>query len=191
MKRALIIGLLLLCLAPLRAQNDSVSASQIADTIYSEEEYQMPNINPIYYFGSPFCEHFFEIKGFAGIDDFGIGITYTYLPEVWGGHATGYTLNTLWMMAGVDYRLSKPWNDFDWQLYGSMGVFYDGDFAIWNPAMEIGVRVASAANANMGNFCFNSGTLGLMTNFDEVYITLGASISLSAIFAACLLLIQY
>lgn len=190
MKRTLIIGLLLLCLTPLRAQNDSVPTLQMADTAYSDEEYQMPNINPIYYFGSPFCDHFFEVKGFVGIDDLGLGINYTYLPEVWGGHVTGYALNTLWVMAGTDYRLSKPWNEFDWHLYGSVGVFYDGDFAIWHPAMEIGVRIASAANANVGNFCFNSGTLGLMTNFDGVYLTIGASISLSAIFAACLLLIQ-
>ena len=186
MKRTLIIGLLLLCLAPLRAQNDSLSASTMADMDYSEDEYQMPNINPIYYFGSPFCEHFIELKVFAGIDDFGLGFNYTYLPEVWGGHMTGYALNTLWVMGGPDYRFSKPWSNYDWHVYGSMGIFYDGDFGIWHPAMEVGLRMGSATN--IGNICFNSGTLGLMTNFDGVYLTLGASLSLSALFTFFLLL---
>ena len=157
-----------------------------ADTAYSEEEYKAPNINPIYYFGNPFCDHFAELKFFAGIDDFGVGVNYTYLPEVWGGHITGYALNTLWVMAGPDYRISRPWNEFDKHVYGSVGVFYDGDFDLWHPALEVGLRIATASD--YGSFCLYSGSVGLMTNFDGVYITLGASFTLSAIFSALILL---
>ncbi|MBO4600268.1 MAG: hypothetical protein J5641_05970 [Bacteroidales bacterium] len=186
MKKALIISLLLLCLAPMRAQTDSLLVPKVADTAYSEDDYQAPNINPIYYFGSPFCEHFAEGKVFAGIDDYGLGFNYTYLPEVWGGHLTGYVLNTLWVMVGPDYRLSKPWQTIDWHVYGSAGVFYDGDFAIWHPAMEVGVRAGSGVND--GKFCFNSGTLGLMTNFEGIYVTLGLSLTISALMTLLLLL---
>ena len=113
MRKVLLIGLLVLGLAPLRAQTDSVSVPMVEDTAYSEDDYEAPNINPIYYFGSPFSEHFLEAKGFLGIYDIGAGISYAYLPEVWGFNASAYVHNTLWVLGGPVYRLSKPWNDTD------------------------------------------------------------------------------
>lgn len=186
MKRLLLIGLLLLCHISMRAQTDSVAVPQWEDTAYSEEEYQAPNIHPIYYFGSPFCEHFAEMKLFLGFDDLGLGFNYTYLPEVWGGHLTGYTLNTLWVMGGPDYRLSKPWDNTDWHLYGSLGFCYDGDYDLLHPAMEVGLRIASPTGS--GTFCINSVTFGAMTNFESFYVTMGLSISLCTLFSLLLIL---
>ena len=186
MKRALIIGLLLLGLAPLRAQTDSVSVPLTADTAYDDEDYQEPNINPIYYFGSPFCEHFAEAKAFLGIGDVGAGLSYAYLPEVWGFNLSAYAHNTLWVLAGPEYRLSKPWNEHDWHLFGSVGINYDEDFATVRPAMEVGVRTTFFNTE--GKFCINSASLGLLTDFDGTYLTVGASLSLSLIFLTLLLL---
>lgn len=186
MKRALIIGLLLLGLAPLRAQNDSVLVTPKNDTAYNEDEYQMPNINPIYYFGSLFSEHFAEAKLFLGTEDVGAGLSYSYLPEVWGFNLNAYAHNTLWVLAGPEYRLSKPWNTADWHLYGCVGINYDEDFATTRPAMEVGVR-ASFFNYDT-KFCFNSVSLGVLTDFDGTYVTVGASLSMSLIFLSLILL---
>jgi hypothetical protein len=186
MKKALIIGLLLWGLAPLRAQTDSVSATVPYDTAYSEDEYQAPNINPIYYFGSPFSDHFAEAKIFLGTMDVGAGLSYAYLPEVWGFNLSAYAHNTLWVLAGAEYRLSKPWNKHDWHLFGSAGINYDEDFATTRPAMEVGVRATFWDTGT--KFCTNSASLGVMTDFDGVYVTVGASLSLSLIFLTLLLL---
>lgn len=171
---------------PLQAQTDTLSAVGTEDTSYMEETYQAPNINPIYYFGSPFCKHFAELKLYLGPTDIGLGLNYTYLPEVWGGHVTGYVHNNLWVLVGPEYRLSKPWSDTDWHLYGSVGISHDMDFGTTQPAMEIGVRAGSTDRD--GGFCFNSGSLGIMTDFESVYLTIGASLSVSAILTLLLLM---
>ena len=185
MKKGLIIGLLLLGLAPLWAQTDSVPLPDYTAT-YSDDEYQAPNINPIYYFGSPFNVHFAEAKLFLGTMDVGVGLNYAYLPEVWGLNVSAYAHNTLWILAGPEYRLSKPWNSHDWHLFGSIGINYDEDFAATRPAMEVGVRATFWDLG--GKFCTNSASLGIMTDFDGVYVTMGASLSLSLIFLTLLLL---
>lgn len=186
MRKVLLLGLLVLGLAPLRAQTDTVSVPMVEDTAYSEDDYEAPNINPIYYFGSPFSEHFLEAKGFLGIYDIGAGISYAYLPEVWGFNASAYVHNTLWVLGGPVYRLSKPWNDTDWHLFGSVGINYDADFATVHPAMEVGVRANFFDTGD--KFCMNSASLGVMTDFDGVYVTIGASVSLSLIYLILILL---
>ena len=187
MKRILIIGVLLWGLAaPLRAQTDSVSVPVTNDTAYSEDEYQAPNINPIYYFGSPFSEHFAEAKIFLGTMDVGAGLSYAYIPEVWGFNLSAYAHDMLWVLAGPEYRFSKPWKEHDWHLFGSVGINYDGDFNEIRPAMEVGVRATFFDTGN--KFCTNSASLGVMTDFDGVYVTIGASLSLSVIFLTLFLL---
>ena len=84
MKRQLIIGLLLLSLYPVAAQTDSTVWAD--DMGYDSVVYSAPRRNPIYYFGSPFCEHFAELRVGYGDGSLGLGLNYTYLPEVWGAH---------------------------------------------------------------------------------------------------------
>ena len=176
MKKVLIGWLMLLCTAPLWAQNDSLPATFPEEPVY-DDEYQTPNINPIYYFGSPFCEHFLEAKVFAGRHHIGYGVNYAYLPEVWGGHLSGYFLNNSWVMAGPDYRLSKPWQAVDWHLYGSVGMCYDEQEDKLHPGMELGFRIASPTGS--GIFSVNSATLGVMTDCKSLYVSMGLSISFS------------
>ena len=180
MKHALTIVLLMLMLCRLQAQNDSLTGSPLENTAYDEEVYEAPNINPIYYFGSPFSEHFAEAKLFLGTDDIGAGLSYCYIPEVWGFNISAYVHNTLWAVAGAEYRLSKPWNRSDWHLFGSVGVNYEVDFATVRPAMEVGARVTLFSTGN--KFCLNSASVGVLTDFDGVYVTVGTSLSLSLIF---------
>lgn len=188
MKRLLTVPFLLLLPMALWSQQDSVQGGYSADTMGNESVYQAPNINPIYYFGSPFCEHFVEIK--AGLCNRGylLGINYTYLPEVWGGHLTGYLGDqSLWILAGPEYRLSKPWSKIDLQLYGSVGVGRGyGEAFSFRPATEVGVRLAASENGS--RFCYSSGTVGVMTDFDRMFVTVGFSISISLLLTTLIVL---
>lgn len=145
--------------------------------------YRTPSKNPLRYFGSPFAAHFFEtpfmIGGYDHDLDVGIGLNYTYLPEVWGFNISTYgSINAGWYLAGADYRLSKPWNHIDWQLYGNVGfrhshfTFDDRPFA---PALAVGARMN---DANRFNFGLTSVTMGMLTDFRYTYFTLGVSITL-------------
>ena len=191
MKRILTIAALLLAGVYVFAQSDTAgdtlysSYSAVDDTV----EYHAPKRNPIYYFGNPFNDHFAEIKLFAGPYDAGVGIDYTYLPEVWGINASGHIgYANLWLSSGASYRLSKPWSDSDWHLYGNAGICCeDGSFRHIRPTLEAGIRWASPNGLN--HFCYSSGTLGAMTNFDGVYFTFGMGLSLGTMLSLILLLI--
>jgi len=203
MKKLFLTLTLLLFAATLWAQSDSTITSGIAQddtSAYEEVQYRAPNRNPIYYFGSPFASHFAELNFLLGAHDLGIGLTYTYLPEVWGGHITGFTgLAARWLMVGADYRLSKPWTKSDWHLYGSFGYRHgtsDGSFLssatrqkmVYGPAMEVGVRLGRIPS--WGSFCMTSGSLGVLTDFQTVYVALGFSTSL-ALFASTFMLLGF
>lgn len=185
--------ILLLSLAgALRAQVDTIPLSAgTADTAgayYEEPQYQAPSINPIYLFGSPFCEHFLEMNFLLGIEDQGIGLTYAYLPEVWGGHATFYLGHeTLWLMGGADYRLAKPWSKCDVHLTGSAGVCcMDRSFGQMRPAAGLSLRVSQPED--WGKLSMVSANVGLVTDFSTYYLTLGFSLSLSVLASTLVLL---
>ncbi len=204
MKRLLITLPLLLLAATMWAQSDSTITAGIAQDDTSatpaEVRYKTPNRNPIYYFGSPFASHFAELNFMLGSNDLGTGLTYTYLPEVWGGHITGMVGFTgRWLMAGGDYRFAKPWSRADWHLYGSLGYRYGSlngtilstaslDHIGYRPAMEVGIRLGGIPSR--GSFCMNSAKLGLLTDFQNVYVTIGFSASI-AIMASTFFLLGY
>ena len=188
MRKTLTLSLMLLCGMAVCAQTDSIAAGRAFydDTV----EYYAPKKNPIYYFGSPFCEHFFEFKYTAGPDGFGLGAMYSYLPEVWGFNASAYMMDIgyYWLSGGAAYRLSKPWNDADWHLYGNVGLCYDeGAIYQLHPTLEAGVRWSEAKG--LGKFCLTSGSIGMMTNFDGMYITFGIGLSISTVLSFLLFLI--
>ena len=161
MRKALTLALMLLSGMVACAQTDSLSA----DTLFYDDtvEYSAPKKNPIYYFGSPFCEHFLELRYTSGDDGLGLGAMYSYLPEVWGFNVSAFMMdyNYYWLSGGAAYRLSYD-NSAIHQLH---------------PTLEMGIRCASADG--MGQFCITSGTLGVMTNFDGMYLTFGIGLSLT------------
>ena len=53
------------------------------------------------------------------------------------------------------------------------------------PSLEAGIRWASPEG--MRGFCYSSGTLGVMTNFDGVYVTFGLGLSVGTLFSLILL----
>ena len=187
MKRQLIISLLLLSLFPVQAQTDSVEWAY--DTAYNSVGYSAPLKNPIYYFGSPFCEHFAEIRVGYGGDNYGLGLNYTYLPEVWGAHLSGYLdRQSRWLLVGAEYRLSKPWTRIDCHLYGSVGGCQTTTQpSVLRPAAELGIRLADSERS--GRFCYTSCTIGVMTDFNRAFFTMGLGLSLSLLFSTLSLLI--
>lgn len=217
-KKTLLLALLLAITAVTQAQVDSIDVSAIAkddtaafkmqdyninadaiaidDTAYEEEGYSATYRNPIYYFGNPFCAHFAECRFTIG-EAFGLGVSYTYLPEVWGIHATVGTFlridhdlhcSNLMLSVGPDYRLSKPWSLYDFHFFGSIGIrCLDRDKTIpARPTLEVGAQMSHAGNP--GGFCFNSGSLSLLTDFQHFYVTLGVSLSLSVIASSLVIL---
>ena len=109
MKKVLTAILLIVCGAAASAQVDTVGrAGTPADTnyYYDTVEYFAPKRNPIYYFGSPFCDHFFELRCILGGDDIGLGALYTYLPEVWGFNVSASMMDVKYFMT-ESFRLMK------------------------------------------------------------------------------------
>lgn len=200
MKRVLSIITLMLLVATLWAQSDSTITSGIAQddtSIYDDVVYKAPNRNPIYYFGSPFASHFAELDFMIG-NDLGAGITYTYLPEVWGGHITGIAgFTARWLLVGTDYRLSKPWTKSDWHMYGSIGYRHGTNNGTllgtanrenigFRPALEAGFRYGNIPHR--GSFCMNSFKVGVLTDFQDIYVTLGFSFSIALLASTFFLL---
>lgn len=191
MRRLLTLLALTLALATAHAQSDSafVTQSAVDDTAYYMEElaYQKPVANPLRLFGSPFCEHFMEASSIVGVGDIALGISYAYVPEVWGGRVQyQYGFNHRWLALGPELRLSKPWNEADWHIYGTVGASIEKDNNAVRPTLEFGARVAPGQNR--GRFCFSSYSMGVMTNFDGVYLTFGFGLSVSVLATAFLAL---
>ena len=169
MKKALTYVVLLLLGVGASAQSHHEVDTSAAT--YDTVEYHAPKKNPILYFGSPFCEHFAEVRLLFGQEDAGVGLMYSYVPEVWGFNFSGaVSFENLWLSAGAAYRLSKPWSRF-------RGLA---------PTLEAGVRMS--APTGLGRFSYSSGMLGVMTDFSGVYLTLGFSVTLSTFFSFLLLL---
>lgn len=185
MKKRICIILLFCAWAAVQAQNDTIPPTYEEDSVV----YSAPRRNPIYYFGSPFSEHFLEAKLLAGTADVGVGLDYIYLPEVWGWNVGSYVgVANLWLNAGAAYRLSKPWSKADWQLYAKGGIrCADGTFEQVRPTAEVGVRVAAADG--WGSFSATSGSVGILTDFEGYYFTFGLGLTMSTLLSMFLFLL--
>lgn len=195
MRRLLLHIVFVLICTDVWCQNDTVrSEAQPYDTAtyyyYYDSAYhpqalvQAPNRNPIYYFDSPFCDHFLELKNLFSRGAFGWGLSYTYLPEVWGGNlsfvsGSDYlTKSSLtYLSAGCNYRLSRPWWTVDLQLVGDVGVLASNNFSWIRPTLEAGCRLSWGEG--FGRFSLNSISLGVMTDFNGIYGTVGLSLILA------------
>lgn len=186
MKKVLTYVVILLLGVAASAQNHHEVDTSAAT--YDTVEYHAPKKNPILYFGSPFCEHFAEFRLLFGQEDMGIGLMYSYLPELWGFNLTGTVgFDNLWLSAGAAYRLSKPWSSYDWHLFANAGVRCpDGQFMHIAPTLEAGLRMS--APTGMWSFSYSSGSVSVLTDFSGVYFTLGLSVTLSTLFSFLLLL---
>lgn len=204
MKHLIIILGLILASTQLWAQVDSVQAKSMEmasdsafmqqaaqdyeDPSLEEPEYRTPRRNVIYYFGSSFAEHFADVKCMIGADDVGIGLNYTFIPEVWGFNVTGYDcFDSRWALIGFNYRLSKPWQTCDWQVYGDLGMgYYHNPYMGPGlvPALEAGIRLGRSSNRAFGHY---SGTLGVLTDLHQTYVTFGLSLTLTTLASLSLL----
>ena len=180
MKRFLVVLLLLLSGGMASAQNDTVALPDaVADSdAYAFEEYTAPRRNPLRYFGSPFADHYCEARLMIGSCDNALGVAYTYLPEVWGGHFSAmWGLNCYWLTGGADLRLSKPWSDYDWHLFGSVGAGQDRFDRRWHPMGEVGVRMGAPSNPD--RFGHLSGSLSVCLTDEGWAVVCGLSITLT------------
>ena len=191
MRRILTVAILLATSLSAVAQTDTAAVLHWdggLDSVVYDDEFQRPSKHPIYYFGNPFCDHFLELKTSVGPEDWAVGITYAYLPEVWGVHVTSYLGTEYnWLLAGTQYRLSMPWTPLDWHLYGSLGITRSMYRSQTLPALEVGVRVGSPQGT--GSFCTTSATAGFLTTGKYLFFTVGLGLSISAVAASTILLL--
>lgn len=170
MKQLYVFFLILLCSFGLSAQVDST-------LYYNSDEsqlvYSKPNVNLLKLFGSSFSEHFAEVKYLASTTEFGVGFNYSHIPELWGYNVTAaYSPSSIWMGGGACLRLSDPWSEFDWHIYGNAGLrmYHLPDNHLVRPTLEVGFRWAKGVD--VGKFSVNSGALGILTDFRQMYITI-------------------
>lgn len=189
MKHFLTIVLLVMCAHFAFCQVET--AEPMYDSV--EYEYCATNRNPLYLFGSPFSSHFAEIKYMGTIKEFGAGVTYTYLPEVTGWNVYGaWSPSSYWLGGGMSYRLSKPWSIQDWHTYANVGIRNIVDPGIGTgvrPTLEMGLRWAKGEDVS--GFSFSSGSLSLLTDFHQMYITINFGLLIGILASAGILMAQY
>ena len=157
--------------------NYDIEPMQIENSDRESIMYSKTNRNTLRYFGSPFADHFLEVPFAFSAEDIGIGLSYTYLPEVWGANITGLvSVDGRWLMAGTAYRLSDPWTRVDWHAYANLGFCHHRfvfDSYHFTPALAAGFR---CSNKGIFRISTLSATVGAMTNFEHIYFTLGINI---------------
>lgn len=192
MKKLMLFVGLLLSTAAVFAQQDS---TQLSYPPHPSEVHLPPtlrhgaNINPIYYFGHDFCSSFFEIKTIATYGDIGIGFTFANVPEVWGWYVSPvYSIASGWLTGGAVLRVAQPNSNTDFHLYAGTGLAYCDDHFHTLPTWEVGLRFAAPDGYRSGALSLMSGSIGLLSNFETTYVTLGLSLELSSVLAGLLLL---
>lgn len=134
--------------------------------------------NPIYYYGHNFSTISIEFSYLEGSSDRAWGAMVSYTPEVWGGYASCHIGEYyLWGSCGAEYRLSKPWSDLDWHLFGGVAV---GD----GVGPEIGIRLMADATTNHSKVGWIGGSLALRFTSGGSYCLLGLSMALSPLMIA-------
>ncbi len=111
----------------------------------------------------------------VGEKDIAAGGQFAYVPKRWGGYVAGNLgYEGPYLKIGPVWRLSDCGNGIDWQ-------FYAGANICRRPGGEIGFRMA--APRLWGDFCMTSYSMSLGYANDMCYISLGFSLTLSALLA--------
>lgn len=150
--------------------NGNVRGSGISSQIYHRPKHHYLNN-----LDNNFCSIFLEGEALHGVNDFAIGLNFTYLPKRWGAYGSvlfGYNRN--YLSVGPALRLSGYDSSVDWQLYG--GVMFGGR----STGGEVGLRVATPQRSK--EFCFTSVSVGCAVVGSHAFVTFGASIDMVAIF---------
>lgn len=204
MKRLLFFGMLLLCSAAWAQTADSVAWGRALGDEPQERRSRERNVlgAPVYYdtlgnvIGQPapadsfyrrpkhhfrnrleddFSAFFLEGQLMMGSNDMALGGQVAYVPQRWGAYVGGAMgFMGAYVKAGPVWRLSDCGNDIDWQLFAGVNICR-------HLGAEIGLRMG--APRMWGNFCWTSYSMSVGYANRMSYITLGFSLSLTAIMA--------
>lgn len=120
-----------------------------------------------------FNKIFLEAKAMIGTLDATLGASLTYVPDDWGLYASCmWGVNYDWSSFGGVYRLSGPYSQYDWQLYGGL---------VFGPGIggEAGVRVAFDNVLSSNDFSWWSLSMGVTAIQGYSFFTMGCSIGLT------------
>lgn len=150
--------------------NGNVLGSGVSSQIYHRPKHHYLNN-----LDNNYCSIFVEGEALHGVNDFAIGLNFTYLPNRWGAYGSVlFGLNHDYLSVGPALRLSGYDSSIDWQLYG--GVMFGGR----SIGGEVGLRIATPKHSK--EFCFTSASMGCAVVGSHAFVTFGASIDMIAIF---------
>lgn len=207
MKRLVLIVMLLLALPAWAQTQDSVRAeSREIDGGQRQQDVSEGNVlgAPVYYdtlgnirgtesdgvsrlprhhyfnrLSNKYSNTFFEVLGMVGTGDIGIGLSFCYLPERWGGYGSLITgVRRDYFSFGPALRLSDYDDPLDWHLYGGFVVSR-------HLGCEVGIRMALPRRNS--NFSWESASMGAVFVNGHGFITCGLSIEFAAMVSAAML----
>lgn len=148
-----------------------------ADSTVGQQIYRRPKHHYLNNLDDRYSTFFFEGEVLVGSSSMGLGANLTILPERWGGYGSVvFGMNEGYFSVGPVLRLSGYDSWLDWQLYGGLVL---GDRHL---GAEGGLRVA--APKRNGELCWTSMSLGFATLNGDVYMTMGFSLDMLAVFGA-------
>lgn len=151
-----------------------IGQSAPADSFYHRPKHHFRNR-----LEDEFSAFFLEGQIMLGGNDIAIGGQLAYVPQRWGAYmGGGLGFQGGYFKAGPVWRMSDCGDGIDWQLFAGVNLCR-------HPGAEIGLRMG--APRLWGNFCWTSYSMSVGYANRTGYITLGFSLSLSAILALTIL----
>ncbi|MBQ8702985.1 MAG: hypothetical protein IJ524_01255 [Bacteroidales bacterium] len=183
-KRLVFIGLMLLSGALWAQSNRNVLGAPvyydtlgnvIGQSAPADSFYHRPKHHFLNRLEDDFSAFFLEGQMMLGGRDMAIGGQFAYVPRRWGAYVGGNLgFQGGYLKAGPVWRMSDCGNDIDWQLYAGVNICR-------HPGAEIGLRMG--APRLWGDFCWTSYSMTVGYANRSAYLTLGFSLSLTAILA--------
>lgn len=187
MRRLFILFALFIPLLSVNAQNDDEIVGGTGDLQFSSQvpvagNSVMNRMLGVQIYEQNYSKLFLEAILAIGMDDAGLGVNITYLPNHWGGYGSIYFLEQRTAVSlGVAFRPVTTTSFLDWQLYTGAVISNGLGF-------EFGTRFSSNADINGGPFAWWSGSIGRMYINGYRFTTIGFSVSIASLITMFLFL---
>ena len=150
-------------------QSVEVSGQPVADSVPMEEARTLSRRQQMKYFGHDFSSWFCEVKFLSGQIDVAMGLSVSYIPNIWGGYLTLMNgVNAYWASAGALYRISRISSRIDCQAYVGLVAGY-------GYGAEAGMRIARV-NRHRKTFSWMSVSMGAAVTNYGAFFTCGLSL---------------
>ena len=137
--------------------------------------------------GHPFNVVFLETTTMVGGSDIAFGLNLAVVPSAWGVYGSAlWGFNYNWYKAGAIWRISRPNEWIDWQLYGGVVCGERYNFEVGG---ELGFRFAMDNIYGSYRFSWWSMSMGIAVVRNSPFFTFGLSIGLSGLSLPAILIL--